>query len=180
MRLSHQKIEWFAVISSIAYTLLLTYQSIWSWLFAGLAALAFLYLCFAKKLYAEFILQGFYLFMAFYGYFSWDINLFQNLEGLGWEINLVLIAIGILLSLASGYSLNKYSDAAMPWMDSFTTVFSIIATVLMVSLFPENWLYWIVIDSVSVYLYYKRGLKITAILFVIYTLLAINGYLTWI
>jgi nicotinamide mononucleotide transporter len=88
--------------------------------------------------------------------------------------------MGILLSLTAGYGLKKYSDAALPWLDSFTTVFSIIATALMVSLFPENWLYWIAIDAVSVYLYLKRGLKITALLFVFYTLLAINGYLTWI
>jgi nicotinamide mononucleotide transporter len=173
-------IEWFAVLCSIAYTILLTYQIVWCWLFAFLASLAFVYLCYRKKIYAEFFLQLFYLLMAFYGYFHWDVSLFNNMQSLGGELNITLILTGISFSLAAGYGLKKYSDAALPWLDSFTTVFSIIATALMVSLFPENWLYWIVIDAVSVYLYLKRGLKITALLFVFYTLLAINGYLTWI
>ncbi len=180
MRNYLKQIEWFAVISSIAYTVLLTYQIVWCWLFAFLAAIAFIYLCYVKKIYAEFVLQIFYLLMALYGYFNWDISLFEDLQSLGWELNLGLVSIGFLLSIASGYSLKKYSDAELPWLDSFTTVFSIIATALMVSLLPENWLYWIVIDTVSIYLYMQRGLKLTAILFVVYTFLAINGYLTWI
>jgi len=180
MRGNLKQIEWFAVICSIIYTILLTYQVIWCWLFAFLASMAFLYLCYVKKIYAELVLQAFYLLMAVYGYFQWDISLFQDLQSLGWEINLSIISIGVLLTIASGYTLKKYSDAELPWLDSFTTVFSIIATALMVSLLPENWLYWIVIDAVSIYLYMKRGLKLTAILFIIYTFLAINGYLTWI
>jgi len=180
MREYLKQIEWFAVICSIAYTVLLTYQLVWCWLFAILAAIAFLYLCYEKKIYAEFILQIFYLLMALYGYYQWDLSLFNNLEGLGWELNLGIVLIGLVLSLTAGFSLKKYSDAELPWLDSFTTVFSIIATALMVSLIPENWLYWIVIDTVSIYLYLQRGLKLTAILFVIYTFLAINGYLTWI
>jgi nicotinamide mononucleotide transporter len=173
-------IEWFAVLCSLAYTILLTYQIVWSWLFAFLAAIAFLYLCYIKKIYAEFVLQIFYLLMAFYGYFHWDVSLFNDMQSLGWGLNIALILTGILLSITAAYSLKKYTNASLPWLDSFTTVFSIIATALMVSLFPENWLYWIVIDAVSVYLYLQRGLKLTALLFVVYTLLAINGYLTWI
>ena len=180
MRGHLKQLEWFAVLCSITYTILLTYQIIWCWLFAFLASIAFIYLCYLKKIYAEFVLQVFYLLMALYGYFQWDVSLFQDSKSLGWELNIGVISLGVLLSLASGYSLKKYSDAELPWLDSFTTVFSIIATALMVSLLPENWLYWIVIDIVSIYLYMKRGLKLTALLFVVYTFLAINGYLTWI
>ncbi|HCQ15591.1 MAG TPA: hypothetical protein DIU20_04980, partial [Cryomorphaceae bacterium] len=43
----------------------------------------------------------------------------------------------------------------------------------------ENWLYWIVIDAVSIYLYVKRGLYFTAGLFVLYTFLSIKGALEW-
>ena len=43
----------------------------------------------------------------------------------------------------------------------------------------ENWLYWLVIDSVSIYLYLDRGLYLTALLFVAYLIIAVFGYRTW-
>ena len=114
MRGNLKQIEWFAVLCSITYTILLTYQIIWCWLFAFLASIAFIYLCYLKKIYAEFVLQVFYLLMALYGYFQWDVSLFQDSKSLGWELNIGVISLGVLLSLASGYSLKKYSDAELP------------------------------------------------------------------
>jgi nicotinamide mononucleotide transporter len=43
----------------------------------------------------------------------------------------------------------------------------------------ENWLYWIVIDAISIYIYIHKGFYLTAILFLIYTLLAIIAYRQW-
>ena len=68
----------------------------------------------------------------------------------------------------------------MPLLDSFTTVFSIIATIMLIKKILENWLYFIVIDIASIYLYFTRDLNQTAILFAVYTLIAIYGYFNWI
>ena len=68
----------------------------------------------------------------------------------------------------------------MPLLDSFTTVFSIIATIMVIKKILENWLYFIVIDIASIYLYFTRDLNQTAILFAVYTLIAIYGYFNWI
>jgi nicotinamide mononucleotide transporter len=64
-------------------------------------------------------------------------------------------------------------------VDTFTTVFSVIATIMMVMAVTENWYYWIVIDAVSIFLYASRRMYLTALLFVVYTLLAINGAMQW-
>ena len=43
-----------------------------------------------------------------------------------------------------------------------------------------NWLYWIVIDLVSVYLYFNRDLHLTSLLFIVYTIISVFGYFSWI
>ena len=68
----------------------------------------------------------------------------------------------------------------MPLLDSFTTVFSVFATIMVVKKVLENWLYFIAVDIASIYLYYSRDLDQTAILFMVYTLIAIFGYFNWI
>ena len=67
----------------------------------------------------------------------------------------------------------------MPLLDAFTTVFSIIATLMVIKKVLENWLYFIAIDIASIYLYYSRDLNQTAILFLLYSIIAIVGYYNW-
>jgi nicotinamide mononucleotide transporter len=167
-----------AVISSLLYTFLLTYESIWCWLFAGLSSTLYLIICFRRKIYAEWALQLFYLGSAAYGFWNWG-STFETLASLSWQIHLVLVGGGSLTTFVTASLLQSYTDSAIPTLDSFTTIFSIIATILMINFYPENWVYWIIIDAASVYLYFKRGLKLTALLFVLYTLLSINGFIQW-
>lgn len=163
----------------MAYTILITYNSVWCWFFAFFSGLLFLILCYQKKIYAEVALQGFYVFMAIYGFLNWGEGLSESPEPLSYTSHLMIIGGAGLIVFVSGISLKNLSNSQLPFLDSFTTVFSLVATALMVLLYRENWLYWIVIDAVSIALYYRRGLKLSAILFAIYTLLAINGYFQW-
>lgn len=164
---------------SLLYTYLISIGSIWCWLFAFLSGSLFLILCFQKRIYAELALQVFYIAMAIYGYLNWGEGLSEAPDPLNWHFHLGFILGTGLLVLASGLFLSKWTDSKLPYLDSFTTLFSILATILMVQLFASNWLYWIVIDAVSILLYYRRGLKLSAALFLIYTFMAINGYLQW-
>jgi nicotinamide mononucleotide transporter len=67
----------------------------------------------------------------------------------------------------------------LPIIDSFTTVFSVISTFMLTKKILENWLYWVVIDIVSVYLYFSRELHLTSLLFILYSIIAIFGYFSW-
>jgi nicotinamide mononucleotide transporter len=71
------------------------------------------------------------------------------------------------------------TDAAFPYFDSFTTVAAIVTTYMVARKVLENWLYWFVIDSISVYLYLARGLTLTALLFVLYLVLIVIGWRRW-
>jgi len=85
----------------------------------------------------------------------------------------------VLISLISGYLLNRHTEAAWPYLDSFTTWASVVTTYMVTKKVLENWLYWIVIDSLSIFLYLDRGLHLTALLFVGYTVIAIFGFYQW-
>ena len=67
----------------------------------------------------------------------------------------------------------------MPYIDSFTTWAAIVTTWMVAKKIIQNWHYWFVIDSVSVYLYVSRGLWLTALLFVLYLVLIVIGYRAW-
>ena len=85
----------------------------------------------------------------------------------------------LLISLVSGALLHRYSAAALPFLDSFTTWGSVLTTFMVARKVLENWIYWIVIDATSIVLYLDRGLYLYAGLFVAYLVIAVFGYFNW-
>ena len=174
-------IESVAVFFSILYVILATQESIWCWGAAVIRVSLYIYICFFAQLSAETGLQVFYLLMAFYGYYIWNKKE-QSLQISEWSIgkHFFIITIGAILTFLLGFYTSIYTSAKMPIIDSFTTIFSVFATYMVVKKILGNWLYWIVIDIVSIYLYYSRDLHLTSLLFIAYTIIAISGYLSWI
>ena len=173
-------IETIAVILSVLYVILATKQNIWCWAAAGISVALYIYICFSAQLFAETGLQVFYLVMAFYGYYNWTKKE-QDLQITQWSAgkHLTLIITGAIITFLMGFYFATYTSAKMPIVDSFTTVFSVITTYMVTKKVLENWLYWIVIDVVSIYLYYNRELHLTSLLFLAYTIIAIFGYFMW-
>ena len=114
--------------------------------------------------------------MAIYGFANMGAE--WRVDHYSWEYHLSLLLIAGAGAFALAHLLKKRTKSQLPGLDSFTTIFSIGATWLMVNFVHENWLYWIVIDIVSIYLYLKRGMPLGALLFLLYTLMAIDGYFT--
>ncbi|MCL4721577.1 MAG: nicotinamide mononucleotide transporter, partial [Gammaproteobacteria bacterium] len=83
------------------------------------------------------------------------------------------------LGLLSGWLLATFTEAQLPYLDAFTTWGAIAATAMVARKLLENWLYWFVIDGVSLGMYLERGLYLTAALFAVYLVLVIVGYRTW-
>ena len=90
-----------------------------------------------------------------------------------------MISIILVISLLSGLLLNKYTNAALPFLDAITTFGAIITTYMVAIKVLENWLYWFVIDSISIYIFVSRELFLTAGLFSVYLVIIIFGYISW-
>ena len=174
MKRFEQILEIAAVVFSLLYTILYLEENFWCFLFGGLGATLFTYLCWIRKIYAESFLQLFYIAFAIYGYLN--VGAEWSAAAWPWSMHLPFLGGGAVLMAVIGMYLSKGTESKMPYLDAFTTVFSLIATYIMVSFVHENWLYWIIIDAVSIYLYYKRKLYFGSILFFIYFLLSIKGY----
>jgi nicotinamide mononucleotide transporter len=91
----------------------------------------------------------------------------------------LLLILIIVLTFIAGYFLKNYADSSLPYLDAFTTSASIIATWMLAKKLLENWLFWVVIDAVSMFMYIYKELYATAILFLVYTLIAVVGYQKW-
>jgi nicotinamide mononucleotide transporter len=177
--------EMLAVFLSVTYLLLAIKESLWCWPAAFVSTLIYSILFFDASLLMDSALNIFYLVMAIYGWYSWKYgnikvqNKDLEINSYGLVKNLKIIAILIIISLALGYIMANYTSADFAYLDTFTTVFAVFSTYMLTRKVLENWIYWIVIDSVSIYIYVNKGFYLTAVLFGLYTILAIVAYKKW-
>ena len=178
--------EMAAVIFAITYLLLAVRENILCWTFAFISTAIYTVLFWDVSLLMESALNVYYMAMAVYGYHQWTRGGTNCGGGQALAIrtmeapqHALVIGLIVVLTLVSGYLLGEHSSAAWPFVDSFTTWASVITTYLVARKYLENWLYWLVIDSVSVPLYIDRGLYMTALLFVAYIIIVVFGYIGW-
>lgn len=173
--------EWLAFLFGLIYVLLAAKNHISCWIFGILSSSIWMGVSyFEYQLYMDSGLNFFYVIMGVIGWLNWG----RSGGNPGISTNTVrfhLIAIFILLALSAviGQLLQTYTQAALPFWDAGTTLFSIWATYLLVKHKKENWLYWIVTDGIYVGLYMYKGAYLFAILFVIYTVLSVKGWRDW-
>jgi len=176
-------IEPTAVILAITYLLLAVKQNISCWFAAFFSSLLYFFVMYSAGLYMEAGLQIFYCIMAIYGWTQWRKSLPGNKKFFvrTWNRNQHIKAISLitLLALSSGWALEKFTNAALPFIDSLTTWGAIVTTYMVAKRLLENWIYWFVIDTISVFLFYSRGLFLTSILFFVYLIIIYFGYKSW-
>jgi len=176
-----------AVGCGIAYIVLAAREHIACWFFGILNGLLSVYLFFQSGLLAESVLYLYYVAAGIYGWYAWaytrrpdqDPSRQLRVGEWRWTVHLALIFGGVMLSLLVAWFLQTYTQAQMPLIDAHTTVFSFIATYMVTRKILSNWVYWIVIDAVSVWLYASRDLYLYALLMAGYTLLAVWGFWSW-
>ena len=186
-----EQIEFIAVTLSIIYVILASRENQNCWYFGILSVSIYIYICLDALLYAETLLQIVYLFLSFYGLYNWKKKSIVNeplentkvlkLKISEWPVkkHFTYILIFTILSFSIGILLNSFTKSELPFIDAFTTSFSLLATYMTVKKVLENWLYWIIIDLTSVFLYHERDLHLTAFLFIIYTVIATFAYFNW-
>ena len=175
--------ELIAVIFAIAYLLLAVREHVYCWFAAMFSTAIYLVIFFEVRLYMEAVLQVFYFAMAIYGYYQWTHgnNEIRSLAISTWTPSQHAMAIGVIVTAAllSAYVLSAFTDARLPLLDSLTTWGAVITTFMVAKKILENWIYWLVIDSLSIYLYLDRALYFTALLFAIYIVIIFFGWAAW-
>lgn len=172
------------MVLAIAYLLLAIKQNLWCWYAAFFSTLIYSIIFFDVSLLMDSALNVYYLIMAIYGWYSWKYGGRLQKKELqvstyGLIKNIKIIALLSVISLVFGFVMANYTSADFAYIDSFTTIFAVFTTYMLAQKILENWIYWIVIDLISIYIYIQKGLNLTAILFAIYTILAFVAYKKW-
>lgn len=177
-------LELFGVVSTIVYLVLSIRQSIWLWPLGALSSAIYIAVYFANKFYADMGLQTYYLIISIYGFVAWLAH--KNRKGRELAVSRTTarqwLVLGIITDAIWGalYAiLTLFTDSPVPVGDSFTTALAITATWMLTRKMIEQWLVFIVADAVSVALYFTRSMPLTAFLYIIYTTMAVVGYLKW-
>lgn len=194
-------LDWVATVFSILYVWLAARDNNWCWLFAAVGSLIWAHqMLVVYGLPSDAVLQLFYLIMAAVGIYQWrreeksQTQKIQTLDSIAVQQeekqgsistmspgeHFAVIAGGLLL----GYGLANFMAMYRPglymmYWDGITTTFSILATFLLIARRIENWLYFIVIDAVYIYIYLSRGADLYALIMLVYIAVAIYGYVNW-
>ena len=177
-------IELAGSVLSIIYLYLSIKQRVSLWIFGFLCSLLYVVVFFQSKFYADMSLQFYYLGVSAFGWISWKAGKPENRKELPVKrtkplSGAIILVIALVLYFLYYFILSEYTDSPLPKADAFTTALSIVATWMLARKMIEHWWLWIIVDSVSAGLYFYKALYPTAILFVIYTVMAIIGYRQW-
>jgi nicotinamide mononucleotide transporter len=171
-----------AVFCGIIYVVLAARNHILCWIFGIIGSLLTMYSVFYNyNLYLETFLNGFYAAAAAWGWIKWkkQETSLQKIKSYSVLKHLPIIGIALCFVLVIAYIFDNYTASSAPYLDAFTTVFAIMSTFMIGMRILENWLYWIVIDTASIYLYSSRGAYFYIILYSIYIIVSIIGFLKW-
>lgn len=158
-------------------------ENIWSWPTGIASVILYGWIFWQARLYANAWLQGFYLVLCIYGWYEWlhggrsDGELkVSRTPAWGWAATAV---IGIVASAVTGWLMKRYTDASMPYSDAATTALSIVAEAMTTRKWIENWILWIGIDAVTTWMLLVQRLYSSAVLYALFILLAVFGWVRW-
>lgn len=175
-------LEGLAVFTAVLYIIFISFKKMIGWLFAAISSLLYIFICYISQLYLEAGLQLFYLIMAFYGWYMWTEDSKDNDSPIiqwSFKYHLVNIFVSSILFGVLGFIFDNYTNQANPYADAFATSFSLTSTYLITIKVLENWIYWIIVDLVAMYLFWNNSLGLTSIMYLSYTIAAIFGYFKW-
>lgn len=154
-------------------------NSVHTWWTGILGCLLFAAVFLSAKLYADVVLQLFFIVTSVIGWRQWLHGRSGNplpitrttIRFLAWSV-----LVGLVAAMVYGELLHEFTDAYAPFVDSIILVFSVIAQLLLMRRRIENWMFWLIVNSVAVPLYGSRGLHLTMTLYAAYW---INALVSW-
>lgn len=172
--------EWVAVIAGVVYVLLIMDRRRAGWIFGGISSLVLMVLAARAQLPMNALLQFTYVIAAVYGWWRWSgAGDDRPIGTWHWRGHVIALAGCVIVSLCLAQLPAMAASSAFPFTDSLVACAGLLATWLVARVSLENWLYWIVVDLVSIYLYFSQGLVVASLLYVIYLGIATVGYCHW-
>ncbi len=152
------------------------------WLVNIIAVILYMILFYQVHLFADAALQGVFVIMQIYGWYSWS-KASADRPLLAGYMHRPMMAKSIVVGAAGGLFLgllfSVYTKASLPWLDSMLASFSLVASYWAARKYIESWAMWCILDAIYVLMYLYKSLNLTAFLYFIFILLALNGWRMW-
>lgn len=185
-----QILEILGVVTGIIYLWLEYKASIHLWIVSIIMPLIYLVVYHDAGLYADMAINIYYLIIALYGWLSWKytniLKVFNKRVKQRLYIThttskqwFAIIATFIMCHIGISLFLLNFTDSDVPWFNGLTSALSIVGMWMLARKLIEQWIVWIVVDVLSAMLYMYKDLKLTSILYIVYAIVAIFGYIKW-
>lgn len=175
-------LEAIATVFGIICVWLTVRQHLWCWPMGLIQVTLYTYIFYEAKLYSDTILHIIYIILNMYGWYYWSRGT-QKLDILPVTLLQRRVLLWVTVAVAGtalwGFTMARYTDASVPYLDAFTTVASLIAQWLMTRKKLESWLFWIAVDIIAIGVYWHKELYITSGLYTVFLVLATLGYFEW-
>lgn len=189
-------LEFAGTLLNLLSVYLVTRNSIWTWPVGNVAVLLFALLFYQIRLYADVAEQAYFFVAGVYGWWAWAFLRHNAIEGdatleIGtisstafgvWVFATFFVSglLGFVMARVHTFLPSAFPEpASYPYVDSFTTVLSMIATLLMAHKKIECWCMWIVVDVIGIGLYFAKDVVLVALLYIVFLFLAARGLLNW-
>lgn len=180
-------LEYFGVVSGLIYLILEIFQRPAMWVVGFITSFVYIFVFFFSKFYADMSLNIYYVCISIYGFWQWrkmpagETASSPEIRFRHLKISLGLSLLGFTMVIYTGiyFILSRWTDSPVPSGDAFTTALSITATWMLARRILEHWWIWVIINLVSLGLYYQRGMYPTSFLFFCYGVLAVVGWINW-
>lgn len=184
--LANNYIELFGAVTGIIFVIFEIRQIVWLWPLGILTSGTYIWIFYSTKFYADMSLQVYYLVISILGWYWWSKGRRGDRENgrlvvtrLKKMTGLVLLICFVILYIALWLLLSRFTDSPVPEWDSFLTSLSIIATWMLARKIFEHWYLWIIVNSVSSFVFYLKGLYPTVGLYIIYLIMSFVGLREW-
>ena len=149
------------------------------------STLIFVYILLEWKLFGDFIINIYYSIMSVLGWYLWtrkkngaDEFPISIMNGKDYLISSLIFTITLLFVALVYQFFDKFTDWTA-YVDTLTTALFFVGMWLMAKRKIENWIIWVIADIISVPLYFYKGLTFSSMQFLLFTIIAILGYLEW-
>ena len=183
--LTHTLLELFAVFMNILSVIYAKRNSVLLYPTGLIGTGIFVYLLFNFSLLGDMIINFYFVIMSIYGWYYWtkkkDGKFINNVSRV--SVNeyyfSILLAVISLISIYLVYEFFGKWNSWTAYVDSITTAIFFVAMWLMARRKIESWTFWFIGDIITIPLYFYKGLTISSFQYLIFSILAILGYISW-
>jgi nicotinamide mononucleotide transporter len=185
-----QKVEIAGMVAGLIYIWLEYRANIWMWVAGIVMPAIYIYVYLHEGVYANVGINLYFIVAGIYGLWAWKRGRSSSSAENGRKpleitriprrVWLPALSVGAALTLGIAWLLIHFTDSTEPWFDAFTTGYSIVGLWMLARKWADQWLVWIVVDTIYTTMFLYKQMYPTAAMYAVFTIVAVLGFFKWV